>query len=31
MLESGDPKWKTLVPDKVRQLIEDRQLFGYRP
>jgi hypothetical protein len=31
MLESGDPQWKKLVPDKVRQLIEDRQLFGYRP
>lgn len=31
MLETGDPRWKTLVPDKVRQLIEDRQLFGYRP
>lgn len=31
MLETGDPKWKTLVPEKVRQLIEDRQLFGYRP
>lgn len=31
MLESGDPQWKKLVPDQVRQLIEDRQLFGYRP
>ncbi len=31
MLESGNPKWKTLVPDKVRQLIEERQIFGFRP
>ena len=31
MLSSGDPKWKTLVPPKARALIEERQLFGYRP
>ncbi len=31
LLEKRDVKWKTLVPDKARQLIEERQLFGYRP
>lgn len=31
MLQSGDPNWKKLVPAKARQLIEERQLFGYRP
>ena len=31
MLEKGDARWKKLVPDKVRKLIEERQLFGYRP
>jgi hypothetical protein len=31
MLSGRDPKWKTLVPPAVRKLIEERQLFGYRP
>jgi hypothetical protein len=31
MLESRDPRWKKLVPEKVSQLIESQQLFGYRP
>ena len=31
MLEAKDPKWKTLVPEAARKLIEERQLFGYRP
>jgi hypothetical protein len=31
LLAAGDPKWKTLVPPAVRRLIEERQLFGYRP
>lgn len=31
MLQTGDAKWKKLVPEKARQLIEERQLFGYRP
>lgn len=31
MLQARDPKWKTLVPEKARRLIEERQLFGYRP
>ncbi len=30
-LEKGDPNWKKLVPDQARQLIEERQLFGFRP
>ncbi len=31
LLVKGDAKWKTLVPPIVRELIESRQLFGYRP
>lgn len=31
LLEKRDPKWKTLVPDKARKVIEERQLFGFRP
>ncbi len=31
LLEKRDPNWRKLVPDKARQLIEERQLFGYRP
>lgn len=31
MLEKGDPKWKKLVPAAAVKLIEERQLFGYRP
>ncbi|MGE0528199.1 MAG: hypothetical protein AB7G93_16190 [Bdellovibrionales bacterium] len=31
LLARGDARWKTLVPEKVRRLIEERQLFGYRP
>lgn len=31
MLEARDPRWKSLVPAEARELIESRQLFGYRP
>ncbi|NJL24758.1 MAG: hypothetical protein HC902_06050 [Calothrix sp. SM1_5_4] len=31
MMEAHDPAWKTLVPPAVSRLIEERQLFGYRP
>jgi hypothetical protein len=31
MLEKRDPAWKKLVPEGARKLIEERQLFGYRP
>jgi hypothetical protein len=31
LLEKRDPKWKTLVPDKARKVIEERQLFGFKP
>jgi hypothetical protein len=31
MLEKRDAAWKKLVPDGARKLIEERQLFGYRP
>jgi hypothetical protein len=31
MLTSRDAKWKKLVPEAARKLIEERQLFGYRP
>lgn len=31
LLVKGDKKWRKLVPEKVGQLIESRQLFGYRP
>ncbi len=31
MLENGDKGWVKLVPEKARRLIEERQLFGYRP
>lgn len=31
MMENRDPKWKALVPEAARKLIESRQLFGYRP
>lgn len=31
LLEKRDASWKKLVPDKARRLIEDRQLFGFRP
>jgi hypothetical protein len=31
LLQARDPKWQKLVPESVRQLIIERQLFGYRP
>lgn len=31
LLEKRDPKWKALVPAAVARLIEERQLFGFRP
>jgi hypothetical protein len=31
MLASGDPKWKELVPKSAREVIESRQLFGFKP
>jgi len=31
LLEKRDPSWKKLVPDKARKMIEERQLFGFRP
>lgn len=31
MMVKRDPKWKTHVPEKARKIIEERQLFGYRP
>ncbi|MBX3021960.1 MAG: hypothetical protein KF799_09815 [Bdellovibrionales bacterium] len=31
MLAKRDPQWINLVPPEVRKLIEERQLFGYRP
>lgn len=31
MLGARDPKWRQLVPPQVSKLIEERQLFGYRP
>ena len=31
LLDARDPKWKSLVPSKVAQLIEDKHLFGYQP
>ena len=31
MLELGDAAWKKLVPENARRLIEERQLFRYRP
>jgi hypothetical protein len=31
MLASRDPRWKKLVPAEACKLIEERQLFGYRP
>jgi len=30
-LSARDPRWKKFVPEKARVLIEERQLFGYRP
>ncbi|WII73679.1 hypothetical protein QJS83_07300 [Bdellovibrio sp. 22V] len=30
MIESGDPKWETSVPPKVRDLIKAKKLFGYK-
>jgi hypothetical protein len=30
-LSARDPRWKKFVPEKARRLIEERQLFGYRP
>ncbi|MGE4132481.1 MAG: hypothetical protein AB7F86_12635 [Bdellovibrionales bacterium] len=31
LMAKRDPKWKTLVPESASRLIEERQLFGYRP
>ena len=31
MLSQGSKKWKDLVPKAARELIESRQLFGYKP
>jgi len=31
MLSKRSPKWKDLVPKKARELIESRQLFGFKP
>ncbi len=31
LLSAKDPNWKKYVPEKARKLIEERQLFGYRP
>ena len=31
MLDARDPRWKALVPPAVKDLIEQRQLFGYKP
>ena len=31
MLTKRDPRWMKLVPKAVRDIIEERQLFGYRP
>ena len=31
MLTRRDPRWMTLVPAAVREIIKERQLFGYRP
>jgi hypothetical protein len=30
-LETRNPEWKKHVPEKARKVIEERQLFGYRP
>jgi hypothetical protein len=30
-LSARDQRWKKFVPEKARKLIEERQLFGYRP
>ncbi len=30
-LETRNPEWKKHVPEKARKIIEERQLFGYRP
>lgn len=31
LLEKRDSSWKKLVPDQARKMIEERQLFGFRP
>lgn len=31
LLMRGDTAWKKLVPDQARRMIEERQLFGFRP
>lgn len=31
MLSKRSPKWKDLVPKQARELIESRQLFGFKP
>jgi hypothetical protein len=30
LLAQGDCKWETLVPDKVRDLIKSKKLFGFK-
>lgn len=30
MMESGDPAWENLVPEKVRSLIKSKKLFGLK-
>ncbi|MEK2646028.1 hypothetical protein [Bdellovibrio sp. BCCA] len=30
MIEKGDPAWEKLVPEKVRDLIKSKKLFGYQ-
>jgi hypothetical protein len=31
LIRAGDPKWETMVPQRVVQIIKDRKLFGYQP
>jgi hypothetical protein len=30
LIRAGDPKWETMVPQRVVQTIKDRKLFGYQ-
>ena len=30
-LQAGDSDWETMVPPEVKQIIKERQFFGYRP
>ena len=29
-LQSGDPRWETMVPPEVKSIIKEREFFGYR-